>query len=1098
MEQTPGKISLLGRYEGYGEKKYPSRAIHSLYLEGAKGIRLATDLVFPAYEDGTLPEEPLPVLLVATRGGRFDPEKGNGDAIASKLIPYGYIVAVTELHGCGASFGTCDSFSDQQEREDVQAVIEWLADQKWCSGSVGMVGVSNRSFIQLAAATQKPKGLKAITPTVAVPDFYYQNYPNGVSSLPILPAQKMSDAPLSKENFLKKVRPVDEDPEGDLAYQAYLEDQYGKNQFFVRTLLHPNMNRDTPNEYFAGEPTNLTIPPLTREQDLIDSGVRQHQFIGQLESGTLAQLAQYRAMGGSLILGPWTHTQSRLGNPHVPEGMFDFPAEYRRWMDAALKGMDNGFDQAPPVAYYMFNAPEGQNWRYSDTWPLENEKRMTLYLSPEKSGTVASVNDGTLSQVRPKEDFWTEYQVNTDIQVFPDPETGKATYNRMDLCWDGDMTASVDQKGLTFTSMPLFPAYQNQMAGCVSVELWVTSTAPDGDFLCYLEEVRSDGTSHYLKDGVIRASHRTASPNPDWEVQGAVWHGSMTEDVDRCLAEGMSDPVCLRFAVDPIVWQFSRGSRIRVTITCADLSSHQHPMYDPENLPVVKLYQGGEHASFISIPFLEHEENVYHGNVTTTDYDGPGTLYFFQNHTYLYYDGIWKKMVSDSPETGYYVKDYDAVFPNAGFTFRMEGNPVKNGIIRNYTGGDKTLQPLAAVRHRLVGTVPIDIDANFLFVPGEKTLKLDVFQKNPEEKKVPCVIHIHGYGGSYSVFNSQLKDLYDDGFAVAGIDLRNYPCNPFPDYIYDVKGAIRSLRAHAEEYGIDPERIGCYGVSLGGNSTLMAAITAENPELEGDVGGNLDYSSRLQAAAAGYAWSELLYMGKDIIEEYEGEPEMQKRKADRTDGENAPLADVIHYSGPGKGVGVLRRYLEDALEGTDPEKDEKLAAARKVSPVNYVAPDCPPICIFGGYGMRMVDIPMKQSLRTFKKLHEKDVLSFLYANTMGLYGRREDIRHAILHFFQNFLRENKAPKKLVVRYDPGVMIENARPREEGKYVLREDSRIYLDAEYLDAIFGTEMAANVGDGYLELSGGMKIPGVVVTDYPEDRMFVLREEEPPICF
>ena len=89
------------------------------------------------------------------------------------------------------------------------------------------------------------------------------------------------------------------------------------------------------------------------------------------------------------------------------------------------------------------------------------------------------------------------------------------------------MTEDVDNKGLTFTSAPLFPAYNNEMAGCISVDLWISCSAIDVDLIVYAEEVLEDGTSLYIKDGVMRASHRVSAPNPAWEKMGAVWHLSL-------------------------------------------------------------------------------------------------------------------------------------------------------------------------------------------------------------------------------------------------------------------------------------------------------------------------------------------------------------------------------------------------------------------------------------------------------------------------------------------------------------------------------------------------------------------------------------------
>jgi acetyl esterase/lipase len=75
-----------------------------------------------------------------------------------------------------------------------------------------------------------------------------------------------------------------------------------------------------------------------------------------------------------------------------------------------------------------------------------------------------------------------------------------------------------------------------------------------------------------------------------------------------------------------------------------------------------------------------------------------------------------------------------------------------------------------------------------------------------------------------------------------------------------VKCAVRWLRAHAEKYGVDPERIGAYGHSAGAHLALMLAMVPDSAGLEGD-GGWDGYSSRVNVAAAGSPPTEL---GRDV------------------------------------------------------------------------------------------------------------------------------------------------------------------------------------------------------------------------------------------
>ena len=102
--------------------------------------------------------------------------------------------------------------------------------------------------------------------------------------------------------------------------------------------------------------------------------------------------------------------------------------------------------------------------------------------------------------------------------------------------------------------------------------------------------------------------------------------------------------------------------------------------------------------------------------------------------------------------------------------------------------------------------------------------------------------------------------LAANGFVAATVDYRLTPEAPFPAQLHDVKGAIRWLRANADGYGIDPERIGAWGFSAGGHLAALAGTTGEVPELEGEVGPQ-GYSSRVQAVAAGSPATDLLRGG---------------------------------------------------------------------------------------------------------------------------------------------------------------------------------------------------------------------------------------------
>lgn len=119
----------------------------------------------------------------------------------------------------------------------------------------------------------------------------------------------------------------------------------------------------------------------------------------------------------------------------------------------------------------------------------------------------------------------------------------------------------------------------------------------------------------------------------------------------------------------------------------------------------------------------------------------------------------------------------------------------------------------------------------------------------PIPKDIPAIIDVHGGGwelGEKNIGRGLMLAL--NGFFFASIDYRLTDVARFPAQIHDVKAAIRWLRAHAEEYNVDPHRIGLTGGSAGGHLTALAGLTADMPELEGDSGW-AGYSTRVQAVA---------------------------------------------------------------------------------------------------------------------------------------------------------------------------------------------------------------------------------------------------------
>jgi len=136
----------------------------------------------------------------------------------------------------------------------------------------------------------------------------------------------------------------------------------------------------------------------------------------------------------------------------------------------------------------------------------------------------------------------------------------------------------------------------------------------------------------------------------------------------------------------------------------------------------------------------------------------------------------------------------------------------------------------------------------------------------------PVVVWIHGGGwksGSRLPIPARVSNLCSRGYAVASVDYRLTTTALWPAQIQDVRGAVRWLRAHAAEYGLDPERFASWGDSAGAHLASMLATSGGVPsitigsvtaDLEGTTGGNLGQSSRVQAAVHWYGATDSLQM----------------------------------------------------------------------------------------------------------------------------------------------------------------------------------------------------------------------------------------------
>lgn len=143
--------------------------------------------------------------------------------------------------------------------------------------------------------------------------------------------------------------------------------------------------------------------------------------------------------------------------------------------------------------------------------------------------------------------------------------------------------------------------------------------------------------------------------------------------------------------------------------------------------------------------------------------------------------------------------------------------------------------------------------------PDDQHLQLNLARPAQIEGRAPAILCIHGGGfraGKREGWDERCRKLAERGYVAATATYRLAPKYQFPAAIYDVKAAVRWLRANADKYRIDPERIGVVGDSAGGHLVQFLGVTGGVAQFEGE-GGNPEFSSRVNCVVNYYGPSDL-------------------------------------------------------------------------------------------------------------------------------------------------------------------------------------------------------------------------------------------------
>ncbi|MGZ8632318.1 MAG: CocE/NonD family hydrolase [Solirubrobacteraceae bacterium] len=483
----------------------PIRRIDHMWIPLADGTRLSARIWLP--EDAE--QDPVPAIL------EYLPYR-KGDAFArrdSRHHPYfaghGYAGVRVDLRGTGDSDGIIEDEYLPQEQEDAIDVIAWLAQQSWCSGAVGMLGISWGGFNGLQVAARRPPALEAVISMCASDDRYADDvhYVGGcVLAVDMLPWA----ATMLTGNAL----PPDQAVVGDGWRETWLQRIERTPPFIEAWLAH--QRRD--GYWRQGS--------VCEHYDSIDVPVYAIGGWADGYSNAIPRLIEGLPGPRKGLIGPWSHAFPQDGAPGPAIG---FLQECLRWFDQHLKGIDTGVMDEPrlrawmqePVAPATHHTQRPGRWVSEPAWPPPDAQEWAWDFSPAEPISHRSVESTGL-------------------------DAGAWCADGGEGDWPGDQRAE-DERSLTFTSAPLDEPIE--ILGFPEVTLGIEVGRPSAIAVVRLCDVDPDGASLLVTRGVLNLNHRDG------------------HDSAKPLEPGQRYEIAI--ALDAIAQRVPAGHRLRVAVSTA-------------------------------------------------------------------------------------------------------------------------------------------------------------------------------------------------------------------------------------------------------------------------------------------------------------------------------------------------------------------------------------------------------------------------------------------------------------------------------------------------------------------------------------------------
>ncbi|MEP5154352.1 CocE/NonD family hydrolase, partial [Planktotalea sp.] len=448
-----------------------------LGIHMSDGTRLSARTWIP--EDAG--EAPVPAILEFLPYRKRDGTTARDNLTHPYFAKRGYACIRVDMRGNGDSEGLMEDEYSPQELADAVETINWLAEQPWCSGNVGMMGISWGGFNALQVAALQPEPLKAIITLCSTVDRYADdihfkggcllNENLGWSGTMWSYSSRAPDPALRPDDW----REIWLDR---LENEPFLAAHWLEHQTRDGYWQHGSVCED----FSALKAATLAVGGW-----------------GDAYKNAPAQLIENLDAPAKAIVGPWVHKYPHFA---VPEPRIGFLQEALRWWDHWLKGEETGVENDPAYRPYLMESLPPKAW-YT-----------------ERPGQWLAMEDGPSNLPVETWHFAEDRLQSTPerfTQTIASPQTCGAHSGEYCAIWLGpelpDDQRADDAMSAVFKTSPLDET--KDIVGAPKVTLTLTCDKPQGQIAVRLLDLHPDGASSRITYGVLNLSHRDSHASPE-------------------------------------------------------------------------------------------------------------------------------------------------------------------------------------------------------------------------------------------------------------------------------------------------------------------------------------------------------------------------------------------------------------------------------------------------------------------------------------------------------------------------------------------------------------------------------------------------------